>query len=234
MQGIRNIHLKALFLLLILASVCISSFAQEDTLSMFYPVQDTLEDNFGLFESDDLLELTLRFDISWFMKNKPEEEYIDAILTYHLNEIDSVNKSIRLRSRGNFRHRTCPFPPIMINLGKSRLGYRDLSSIKNIKLVTHCRQSKLYEDYMLKEYLAYKLYNVVTDFSFRVRLLKINYIDLGNRGLTFTNFAFLIEPVDMLEARMNSVEIEDVQIGVGNLEEDWADKVGMFQLLIGN
>lgn len=230
----KSCWLKFLLFLLILSGIKLSAFTQEDTISMFYPVQDTIVNNFGLFESDELLEVTLRFDITWYMKNKPEEEYIDAILTYHFNERDSINKKIRLRSRGNYRHRTCPFPPIMINLSKTDMGYEDLSSIKNIKLVTHCRQSQLYEDYMLREYLAYKLYNVVTDFSFRVRLLKINYIDLGNKELTLSHFAFLIEPVDMLEARMNSVEVENVEVGNKNLEDGWADKVSMFQFLIGN
>lgn len=231
----RNISGKTLLLfLLIIFRTNAEIIAQEDSTSMFYPVSDTLINNFGLFENDELLEITLRFDITSFMRNKPEEEYLDAILTWHFNEKDSINKHIRLRSRGNYRHRTCPFPPIRINLKESDLGYSDLTSIDNIKLVTHCRQTPKYENYMLMEYLVYKMYNIVTDFSFRVRLLRITYIDTGKKGDTFTNFAFLIEPVDMLEKRMNSVEIEDVTVGMKNIEDEWADKVGMFQFFVGN
>jgi len=234
MAGYIKLKMAAFVLLLLLAATSNRVYSQQDSTSMFYPVTDTIVNNFGLFENDRLIELSLRFDITYFMENKPEVEYLNAVLTWHFNEFDSINKSVRLRARGNYRHRTCPFPPIRINIKKSGMGYTDLELINNIKVVTHCRDTKLYEDYMLKEYLIYKMYNIVTDFSFRVRLVKINYIDTGINGENYTRYAFLIEPVDLLATRMNSVQIDDVQPGLHNIEGALADKIGMFQFMIGN
>jgi hypothetical protein len=168
------------------------------------------------------------------MENKPDEEYLNAILTWHFNEYDSINKIVRLRARGNYRLRTCPFPPIRINLEKTEMGYSDLEVIDNLKIVTHCQDNKLYEDYMLKEYLIYKMYNIVTDYSFRVRLLKINYIDARDNKIMFSRFAFVIEPVDQLEERFNMVELEDIQPALSHIEGVIADKASMFQVMIGN
>jgi len=226
--------LRILLVVLILLSVKIVVYGQQDTTSMFYPVSDTIINNFGLFEDDRLVEISLKFDITYFMENKPEEEDLDAVLTWHFNEYDSINKAVRLRSRGNYRHRNCPFPPIRINLKKSNMGYSDLEMIDNIKLVTHCRDDKQYEDYMLKEYLIYKLYNIVTDFSFRVRLLKIKYIDTGSLGVNYTRFAFVIEPVDIREDRMTVTEQEEVKPGMHNIEGPLADRISLFQFMVGN
>ena len=226
--------IKILLILLIIHSVNSPLFAQQDSTSMFYPVSDTILNNFGLFENDRLIEITLRFDITYFMENKPEDEYLDALLTWHFNDYDSINKVVRLRARGNYRHRTCPFPPIRINLKKSDMGYADLQIIDNIKVVTHCRDNKVYEDYMLKEYIMYKLYNIVTDTSFRVRLLKIKYIDTGSKGEYFSRYAFLLEPVDLLETRLNLLEQEDIQPALENIEDALADKLSLFQFMAGN
>ena len=49
--------------------------------------------------------------------------------------------------------------------------------LNKVKLVTHCRGANKYDAYVLKEYLAYKIYNELTDYSLRVRLLEIEYVE---------------------------------------------------------
>ena len=63
-------------------------------------------------------------------------------------------------------------------------------------MVTHCQYGN--EDYLFKEYLIYKLYNVLTDNSFRVRLVKIEYINTHKKANPIKTYAFLIEPLDLL------------------------------------
>ena len=76
-----------------------------------------------------------------------------------------------------FRNKFCMFAPIELNLKRANFGYSDLNRISKLKLVPQCSAGKDKADYVLREYLAYKLFNVLTDTSFRVRLLVINYID---------------------------------------------------------
>ena len=110
---------KVLFFLLILTGFIVKpAFSQNDTIDSPMISVDTLSQDFGLFTSDEILNLSFRFDITEYRRKKPKEEYLKAILTYHINEHDSINKEIKLKSRGNSRNKYCDFPPISLNFKK--------------------------------------------------------------------------------------------------------------------
>ena len=90
-------------------------FSQSDTIVNPLDAVDTLNQDFGLFTKDEILNLTLRFDITNYMRKKPKDEYLKAILTYHISKEDSINKEIRLKSRGEMRNGYGDFPPIRLN-----------------------------------------------------------------------------------------------------------------------
>jgi len=145
-----------------------------------------------------------------------------------------VTKNIRLKARGNFRKGECMFPPIFLNFKTDPFTNSDLRGIKKVKLVTHCSSSKSSENYILKEYLAYKLYNILSDNSFRVRLLNIEYIDTGKKKRNYQRYGFLIEPVELITSRTNAIEIDPAVIRGQNVLEKDADLVALFQYMIGN
>lgn len=210
--------------------------ASNDTLfdqSLLEPVVDTLSD-INLFSDDEPLNITLTYDITSFIKNKKEGEYLDALFQINYSDGQTVTKNIRLKARGHFRRGQCMFPPIYLNFKTDPLEDNDLEDIKKVKLVTHCSSSKSSESYILKEYLAYKIYNILTPYSFRVRLLKINYIDTGKKERNYENYGFLIEPIELVAKRTNSVEIDKVLMRQENVVEEDADRVALFQYLIGN
>jgi len=188
----------------------------------------------AFFEKDEILEVNLKFDITYFVQNKPREELQEAILAFHKNGEDSVNTRIRIRSRGSFRYRNCDLTPIMISRWINPEENDVYESTDNIKLVTHCFDTGNYENYILKEYLIYKIYNLISDHSFRVRLLKVNYIDTGERHLNITKYAFLIEPVYLLEKRTGTVEIEDIQPEFKDINTYNLSSLSVFQYMIGN
>lgn len=192
------------------------------------------ENRLGLFERNDLLKLSLRYDLNYFIKEKPDSLYIDALLTIHFTKLDSINNNIRIRARGSYRYRTCLFPPIRLNFKKSNTEYEDLENEGNIKIVTHCDTSEVFEKYMLREFLVYKLYNVISDYSFKVRLLEIEYIDISEEVSGFTKYAFAIEPMKQLSDRSKGVEIENEKIGFNYLLNGQAEKIALFQYMIGN
>ncbi len=63
----------------------------------------------------------------------------------------------------------------MLNFKKQDSVGGEFSKIDKIKLVTHCSAGG--EEYLLKEFLIYKMYNVLTEYGFKVRLLRVNYIN---------------------------------------------------------
>ena len=222
----KTVYLQVLLAFLVFLPVK----SQNDSIDS-YSVNDTLAD-FGLFTRDDILELSLRFDITQYKRKKPKDEYLDAVLTYHISKTDSINKNIRLKSRGQFRNGYCDFPPIALNFKKAEFKMDDLNKLEKMKLVTHCQSGN--EDIVFKEYLIYKLYNVLTDSSFRVRLLKINYINTFKKSKPIRSYAFFIEPLDLLAERTNSVPVEVLTLSRKNIVPEMMDKMAMFNYMIGN
>jgi hypothetical protein len=186
----------------------------------------------NLFDSEEPLEITLRFDITQFKKSKFRKENQNALMTYYLNEKDSVTRNISLRSRGQFRLQYCDFPPIRLNLEKNEIPGDKFTGINKIKLVTHCRAGG--GEYVLREYLVYKLFNVLTDYSFKVRLLKINYINTDKPNKPFVEQAFLIEPDEYLSKRLKSTQISPVRFSQKFVKPEVMDMVAVFNYMIGN
>ena len=218
-----------IFLTSLLAGPALS---QVDTLAK-YAVSDTQVVKVTLFDSDDLLEITLRFDISYYKKKKSDVEYLDAVLTYFINEKDSVSKNIKVRARGNVRRTgICDFPPLMLNFKMKDSGGAEFSGINKLKLVPYCRVG--YQDLILREYLVYKLYNVLTDLSYRVRLFKITYINTSKDKKPITQFGFAIEPKELLEKRFSSKEISTQGLSQRSVKPEILDKMAIFNYMIGN
>ena len=196
--------------------------------------QDNSVKSFRLFEDDSPLEISLRFDMTTYLKKKPTEDYLDAVITFHLSKTDSINGNIRLRTRGVFRNNYCDFAPIELNFKKVNFGYSDLNRISKIKLVPECSSNIENASYVLREYLIYKLFNVLTDTSFRVRLLTINYIDTEKRRKPVKQSGFFIEPVEMLTARTNSVLINSKTLTQKSIIPKEMDRLAIFNYMIGN
>jgi hypothetical protein len=204
------------------------AYSQNDTIDSPDAVIDTLQADFGLFTSDEILNLSLRFDITEYMKEKPRDEYLKAVLTYHLNEKDSINKEIRLKSRGITRYDFCNFPPVSLNFNTND----SLKKVEKIKMVTHCRSGN--EEYLFKEYLVYKLYNILTEYSFKVRLAKISYINTSEKSKVINTYSFLIEPLNTLAARTNSTPVEFTELTQKKIIPQHIDRLALFNYMIGN
>lgn len=221
--------------LLVVFLIGFSVTAQEDSVYLS-SINDTLDEHSRLFEDQEPLVVTLRYDISSFIKQKAktEERYFPAEWIIHLSDTDSIVKNIRVKARGNFRKQHCPFPPIHLNFKTDRIHADGYEDVNKIKLVTHCRSSKINEQYVLKEYLAYRIYNLLTDLSLKVRLLQINYVDTGKKELRYSKYGFLIEPTKMLAQRQDFVEIEMKGFKPDNFLREDLDRVALFNYMIGN
>jgi len=109
-----------------------------------------------------------------------------------------------------------------------------LSQVKNQKLVTHCNMSKSYIQTILREYLIYKLFNIITEKSFRVRLVNMNYIDSEDNVKPFTRYAFLIEDIEVLASRNNSFVVKSENLRMRHINSASMIQLSMFQYMIGN
>jgi hypothetical protein len=195
---------------------------------------DSSKKSFRLFKDNDLIEISLRFDLSTYFRSKPQDEYLKANLTFHLSKTDSLSRDIRLRTRGVFRNKYCMFAPIELNLKKANFGYSDLNKISKLKLVPQCSSGRDKEDYVLREYLTYKLFNVLTDTSFRVRLLVVNYIDAQKNKKPVKQYGFFIEPAEMLASRTNCLLVKATTLNQKSIIPKIMDRLAIFNFMIGN
>jgi hypothetical protein len=156
--------------------------------------------------------------------------------TVTLADEGAVPLPVQIRTRGNFRlrHSTCHFPPLRLNFPKKALEGTVLAGQDKLKLVTHCRDSDNFEQNVLEEYLAYRIYNLITDASFRVRLARVTYVDAAGDEDTVERWAFLIEDDDALAERLGGTVLEAEQVHPARFTGASIAPLELFQYLIGN
>ena len=134
----------------------------------------------SLFASYDVLALTLEADFEQLKKDRDqesEEREGKIILMGDGERKDPIN--IQVKTRGKFRleRKNCSFPPLRLNFPGDGLEGTVMEGQDKLKLVTHCRDNGTYEQNVLEEYLAYRMYNLFTDLSLRARLARVTYVD---------------------------------------------------------
>ena len=104
-----------------------------------------------------------------------------------------------------------------------------------LKLVTHCRKgSTTYSQAVLSEHLAYRIFNLLTDASFRVRLMRITYVDTDRKDRAYSTFAFVIEHKKQLAKRLGLKINESPKSEVRFLDARHTNLSSIYQYLIGN
>jgi hypothetical protein len=199
-----------------------------------YLIDFTLFPGMDPFQSDNIIRISLKFDMKTFLRAKHKGEYQRAQLrVFNLDSI-MAEKEIRIRPRGLTRRSLCFFPPIKLNFKETAFENESMKNINTLKLVTHCKNSDIYEQYLLKEFLVYRMYNLLTDSSFRVRLLQIDYVDSEDKMKPFTRYGFIIESNDHLAKRLQGMRIEREGINTWDTDTYLTGLMAVFQYMIGN
>ena len=190
-----------------------------------------------LFATEDTLVVRIEAPFRTLMRKRSETGQLDGRLVYADPAGSEHLLDVKLRTRGIFRRsaENCEFAPIRVNFRKSQVDGTVFAGQDKLKLVTHCENgSDTYEQYVLREYLAYKIFNALTDHSFRARLLQVTYVDTDRDGESLTRYAFFIEDDDRLAERIGAEKVAVEQASYARLEEKQAALVTVFEYLIGN
>ena len=189
-------------------------------------------DSAQFFRDETPFEMTLTSDLKNLLSKRMQKAYRPATVTLRFADSTVIKEDIQIQTRGKFRLETCFMPPIMLNF---RLGNSPrLRPLRKLKLVCGCATSNDDEQLIIKEYLAYKMYNMLTEKSFRVRLVRIKYEDTKGKIKPYTQFGFLLEDVDELAARNKCVEVEGGQWLTESTDRDQMTLVAIFEYMIGN
>ena len=190
-----------------------------------------------LFASDDPLELTIEADFKSLIANKADEtpEYNSAQLILSGTNGGIETFEIKVRARGFSRRVSlCDFPPLYLNFIKKDVQGTVFEGQNKLKLVTFCRDMERYQEYVFHEYLIYKIYNILTDTSLRVRLTHMQYKDQGKDNPRADNYGFLIEDIDDLAERLGGQETEILLTVHDMCDHPSVDLFTVFQFMISN
>lgn len=144
--------------------------------------------------------------------------------------------AITLATRGLTRRKseTCSFPPLRVEFVEKPPATSLFKGQKRLKLVTHCKAQTNFQQYVLLEYAAYRMYNLLTPVSFGARLATIDYVDDAGRPVT-TRVGFFIEDVDDVAKRndLDRLKTEGI-LAISQLNPHDSERFAFFQYMIGN
>ncbi|MBD0295494.1 MAG: hypothetical protein ICV84_09915 [Flavisolibacter sp.] len=184
------------------------------------------------FKDDKPVNLVLNTDFKKLRAERKKGIYQNAKVTMQIPGYAAVTENVRLFARGEYRRTNCYMPAIMINFKND--SARVLSGLKKVKLVCGCGTTASDEQLILTEYLVYKMYNLLTDMSFRVRLAKVRYEDASGKLKPYTQYGFLIEDVDQMAKRSECIEVQKRMYLTEQTNRYQMTMVALFQYMIGN
>jgi len=188
------------------------------------------EEQFFLDEQP--IEAILVTDMSRLLSGKSKTDYLDASFTCKLPDSTTFTEQIRVRARGEFRRKNCYIPSLRLNFHNPSSPI--MSPLKALKLVCSCKTGTMYEQYLLKEYLIYKIYNLLSEKSFRVRLIKMNYRDIHEKKKPISQYAFFIEDIKAMAKRNHCKEWTKGKVATEGTNRDQMTMVSVFEYMIGN
>lgn len=189
-----------------------------------------------LFADDTPLSFTLTTQLQILNRDRTKlgfgekAEKHPALLTMD-GPVAPLRLPVSLTVRGNYRRdaANCEFPPLALDLPKKKLDGTVFAGQNRLKLVTHCQG----EDYIVREYLVYKVYNLLADLSFRARLAHITYRDSTNKRQGGLHWGILLEDkVDV--AKRNHARISTQRTKAQYTDSLTMATVGVFEYMIGN
>lgn len=188
----------------------------------------------SFFTNEKALPFTLVLPLDRVLKDRGDKTSFHAATILYQDEA-GVTQSlpVQIRVRGHRRKdpAVCEFPPLLIRFPKGAAQSSIFGKVEELKLTTHCQQ----DNYVLREYLVYKLYNLLTDMSFRARLCRVSYQDANGKRKTTVHNAFLLEEAKAMASRNQAAVVPNrLVIGMEYTNQQAMARVAFFQYMIGN
>ena len=194
--------------------------------------QTTPVDSIRFFTDEGLINLTLKTNFRDLQREKGEDVYQDADVSFHFPDSSVIEEKIKIAARGHFRRDYCEIPPLLLNFHNTTSPL--LHKLGKLKLVIGCSSKSSEEQLILKEYLAYKMYNMIEEKSFRVRLIKINYNDINGKMRPYAQYAFFLEDDDDMARRNGCEKRAEVKLHTESTDRAMMTRVALFQYMISN
>ena len=187
----------------------------------------------SLFIDQKPLKIRLNYSNNNLNKNTNDSTFMKTKL-FFIQENKNKEIDVSLRARGNFRRKHCYFTPVKIKIKKRDASNTIFSDNRTLKLVLPCKNDRDKNDNILKEFIAYKIYEIISPFYFKTRRLEINYTDQKRKNQkNFNLIGFFIEDDDKVAKRFDSKIIKR-KISPLAMDDFNSVNLSFFNFLIGN
>lgn len=186
-----------------------------------------------LFGPDEVLEIVLKGNVRAVINDRTTKpKYRPIELVYRTNDGNEVSLPVEAKTRGHFRKaaQNCFYPPLLIKFPKK--GPHDSSIFRDqskLKLVMPCKG----DEFVVREWLVYKLYNLVTPKSFLARLVRVT-IETGKNKKSTPFYGIFLEEERQLAKRNNLVSVETKLLRPEQTIPDAFLTMAVFEYLIAN
>lgn len=186
-----------------------------------------------LFASDEVLSLSLTGPLD-SISRKVAAEPVSAVLQVKGTAGESLPVTLSARGITRRREDICSFPPLRVEFTEKPGRSSVFKGQKRLKLVTHCQRDVDYQQYLLLEYTAYRLYRALTPEGFDVRLARIDYARADGHVFT-TRLGFFIEDINDVAKRNGLERLRGVRrISSSQLDPAAAARFAVFEYMISN
>lgn len=185
-----------------------------------------------LFESDAPLKVGLRGPFSQLSAAPPGSSLVvDGSLT-----VDGQTLPVKLSPRGITRRAKdiCTFAPVKLTFPDKPGEGSPFKGQKSLKLVSHCRTGESFQQYILLEYTAYRIYELLTPASLHTRLAQVDYADAAGKPM-ISRISYFIEAIDDAAKRNGTKEFKaGVRVPTADISPAGAARFAAFAYMIGN
>lgn len=217
---------------LLVTCLCVMVFSIPSVSSAFQTNQ-LADQQLGLYDSEEVIEIRLEGDIETLLDDRGDDPAYHMLTLHAENSDVDESLDLRVRVRGNFRRlkKNCDTPPLKFNFKDHEVSENSIFfGQPELKLVVPCQG----EQYVVREYLAYKIYNLFTDQSFRVRMASLTFDDTESGETSNPRHAFLIEDKEVMASRNNASLVERLNYRPEVVEREAFHRMSVFAYMIGN
>ena len=185
---------------------------------------------YDFLTKDEGAKLVLETDLTTLMSERRTAEYLPGTISTP----DGKSFPLKIRPRGKFRRKICEVPPLKVKFSKKVLAAAGFNDMNEIKLVIPCFDNNQGDDLIVREYIAYRMFERLSAASFRARLIRLtikdNHVERTRRQV----LCILLEDKEQVCQRLSGVEYEQYGIAPDSLHMNQAALVSLFQYMIGN
>jgi hypothetical protein len=184
-----------------------------------------------LFAASEPLHIKIQAPLSGLIHNR-----LSSAIPGTLTDPNGQALPVSLSVRGITRRSTdvCDFPPLRVQFTSAPPATSLFAGQKKLKLVTHCRNNASFQQYVLLEYSVYKMYNLLTPHSFRVRLANIDYVGADGRPIV-SRVGYFLEDLSDLAKRNGMKETHaPTMIPVSDLSPSDAARYALLEHMVAN